>query len=76
MSSGIFWASFLSNRDEVWASYSPGELKQRLAEFVNYYNNHRYHESIQNIIPADVYFGRDKQILKKRRMMKKKTMIY
>jgi transposase InsO family protein len=54
--------------------YSPGELKQRLAEFVNYYNNHRYHESLQNVTPADVYFGRDKQILKKRNLMKQKTM--
>ena len=54
--------------------YSPGQLKQRLAKFVNYYNNHRYHESIQNVTPADVYFGRDKQILKKRNIMKQKTM--
>jgi len=54
--------------------YSPGELKQRLAKFVNYYNNHRYHESLQNVTPADVYFEREKQILKKRNMMKQKTM--
>ena len=54
--------------------YSPGELKQRLGEFVNYYNNHRYHESLQNVTPADVYFGRDKQLLKKRNIMKQKTM--
>ena len=54
--------------------YSPGELKYRLNEFVDYYNNNRYHESLKNLTPADVYFGRDKQILKKRKIMKEKTM--
>jgi transposase InsO family protein len=37
---------------------SPGELTYRLEEFVQYYNNNRYHESLQNVTPADVYFGR------------------
>jgi hypothetical protein len=41
---------------------------------VDYYNNKRYHESLNNVTPADVYFGRDKQILKKRKLMKEKTM--
>jgi putative transposase len=54
--------------------YSPEELKYRLQEFVDYYNNHRYHESLENVTPADVYFGRDKQILKNRNLMKQKTM--
>ena len=54
--------------------FSPGELKYRLKEFVDYYNNRRYHESLQNVTPADVYNGRDKQILKNRNLMKQKTM--
>ena len=52
--------------------YSPEELKQRLTEFVNYYNNYRYHESLDNVTPAVVYFTRDQQILRKRKMMKQK----
>ena len=54
--------------------YLPGDLKQRLEEFVSYYNNHRYHESLQNLTPADVYFGRDQKKLEKRKSVKMKTM--
>ncbi len=54
--------------------YIPEELERRLTEFVDYYNNRRYHESLQNVTPADVYNGRDKQILKNRNLMKQKTM--
>jgi hypothetical protein len=39
------------------------------------FNNNRYHESLQNVTPADVYFGRDKLILKNRSLMKQKTML-
>ena len=55
--------------------YLPGELMERLAEFVDYYNNRRYHESLNNLTPADVYFGHGEGILKKREMIKKKTML-
>jgi len=54
--------------------FSPDELRSRLKEFVDYYNNKRYHESLQNVTPADVYFGRDQQLIKKRNLMKQKTM--
>ncbi|MCB0477258.1 MAG: integrase core domain-containing protein, partial [Crocinitomicaceae bacterium] len=54
--------------------YLPGELELKLEEFVEYYNNERYHESLQNLTPADVYFGRDIEILNKRKKIKMKTM--
>ena len=54
--------------------YLPGELKLKIEEFVNYYNNERYHESINNLTPADVYFGRDQEKLKRRRLIKQKTL--
>jgi hypothetical protein len=38
------------------------------------YNNHRYHESLANLTPADVYFGRSAGILKKREEIKKQTI--
>lgn len=54
--------------------YFPEDLEQRLNEFVEYYNNQRYHESLQNLTPADVYFERENKILKKRNKIKKITM--
>ena len=54
--------------------YLPGELVYALEQFVEYYNNQRYHESLDNLTPADVYYGRDKDILTKRDEIKKRTL--
>ena len=54
--------------------YLPGDLIQRIKEFVEYYNNQRYHESLDNVTPADVFFGRNQEILEKRLFIKKRTM--
>ncbi|MGY8938226.1 MAG: IS3 family transposase, partial [Alphaproteobacteria bacterium] len=37
-------------------------------------DRHRYHESINNLTPSDVYFGRGQAILKQRERIKLKTM--
>ncbi len=42
--------------------------------FIDHYNHHRYHESLKNVTPADVYFGRDKAILRQREIIKQKTL--
>jgi hypothetical protein len=49
-------------------------LYQKIKAFVEYYNNHRYHESLDNVTPADVYFGRDKDIIREREKIKKQTI--
>jgi len=41
----------------------PSELEARISEWVNYYNNHRYHEAIDNVTPSDRFYGKDKAIL-------------
>ncbi len=54
--------------------YSPGELEREIQVFVEYYNNHRYHESLNNLTPTDVYNGRDKKIISMREKIKLQTM--
>jgi putative transposase len=54
--------------------YTPEELEKDIAAFVEYYNNHRYHESINNLTPADVYCGRDEKIISMREKIKQQTM--
>ena len=54
--------------------YFPWELEAALRDFVAYYNNERYHESLDNVTPADVYFGRQHEIISKRDRIKKRTM--
>ena len=54
--------------------YFPGELERELSKFVDYYNNERYHESLDNVTPADAYFGRRRVILTEREQVKRNTM--
>ena len=54
--------------------YSPSGLEKALAEFVEYYNNERYHESLENLTPADIYFGKFEEVLTRREETKRKTM--
>ncbi len=54
--------------------YFPGDLEAELVRFVEYYNNQRYHESLDNVTPADMYYGRQKVVLTERSRIKKMTM--
>ncbi|NKB52232.1 MAG: transposase [Rhizobiaceae bacterium] len=42
--------------------------------FIEHYNHHRYHESLKNLTPADVYFGRGTEIINRRERIKRKTI--
>ena len=55
--------------------YLPSELEAKLDAFVTYYNERRYHESLNNLTPKDVYFGRAETVLRKRDKIKQKTML-
>jgi putative transposase len=46
----------------------------QVAAFVEHYNHHRYHESLSNLTPADVYFGRGQTILLERERIERKTI--
>ena len=70
------WHQTMKNRILLENYYLPGNLEQQIGVFVDHYNNHRYHESLKNVTPADVYFGRDKDILREREKIKKQTIQY
>jgi transposase InsO family protein len=52
----------------------PGDLEARQAAFVDHYNHRRYHEALENLTPADVYFGRGQATLNCRAKIKRKTI--
>ena len=55
--------------------YRPSELENQLGKFVDYYNNYRHHEALNNVTPADVYYGRKREILTRREQIKKETLL-
>jgi len=68
------WHRSMKNVVKLQNYYSPSELEQSIAEFVEYYNNQRYHESIDNLTPSDVYSGKSEEVLTKRKQIKKNTL--
>jgi len=68
------WHQTLKNRILLENYYLPGDLEAQLAAFVEHYNHRRYHESLNNLTPADVYFGRGQTILLERERIKRKTI--
>lgn len=68
------WHQTLKNRILLENYFLPGDLEAQIEAFVEHYNHQRYHESINNVTPADVYFGRDKVILQQRERIKRKTL--
>ena len=68
------WHQTLKNSVLLNNYYLPSHLEHEIGQFIDYYNNERYHESINNLTPADVYFGRGQSILEKRRKLKNKTI--
>ena len=68
------WHQTLKNRITLENYYFPSELEAQIGGFIDYYNNRRYHESLTNLTPADVYFGRGSQILNERERIKHLTI--
>jgi transposase InsO family protein len=68
------WHLSLKSRILLENYYLPGDLERAVAAFVEHYNHGRYHESLDNLTPADVYFGRGQRILDMRRLIKQKTI--
>ena len=55
-------------------SLSPSELEKAIEQWVDYYNERRFHESLDNLTPRDVYLGLSDQIKKIREITKQKSI--
>ena len=55
--------------------YFPWDLEKAIGQFVEHYNHHRYHESLNNVTPADVFFERNQEVLERRNRIKQQTML-
>ena len=52
----------------------PSELENAIDEWVKYYNERRFHESLDNLTPRDVYLGQGEQIKKIRETIKQNSI--
>ena len=68
------WHRSMKNQILLNNYYLPGELQEHLQRFITYYNHERYHESLDNLTPADVYYGRGQEILDQRHTIKLDTL--
>ena len=68
------WHQTLKNRILLENYFLPGDLEAQIEAFVADYNHRRYHESIDNLTPADVYCGRGRAILAERERIKRQTI--
>jgi len=68
------WHLSLKSRILLENYYLPGDLERAVADFVEHYNHRRYHESLDNLTPADVYSGCGPRILKRREQIKRRTI--
>ncbi|WP_245978828.1 IS3 family transposase [Aurantiacibacter xanthus] len=68
------WHQTLKNRVLLENYFLPGDLEQQIEAFVEHYNHQRYHESLDNVTPADAYFGRAAAVIERRGRIKRKTL--
>lgn len=64
-------------RPILWKNYFlPGDIEQQIQAFVEDYKHQRYHEGLNNVTPADAYFGRVQAIIQQRERIKRQTIEY
>ena len=54
--------------------YYPWELEEAIRRFVEYYNNERLHEALDNVTPADMFYSRYEKIMDRRALIKQQTL--
>ena len=54
--------------------YLPRQLQATAAHFVDDYNHERYHESLNNLTPVDVYYDCGEKILDMHQKLKRRAL--
>ena len=68
------WHQTLKNRILLENYFLPGDLEVQIEAFVEHYNHRRYHESLNNVTPADASFGRAQAIFRQHERIKRQTI--
>jgi putative transposase len=68
------WHRSMKNVVKLQNYYSPSQLAEAIEDFVEYYNNQRYHESLDNMTPVSIYYGKEKEVQSERQKIKRETM--
>jgi transposase InsO family protein len=50
------------------------KLEKAIGQFVDYYNHQRYHESLDNVTPAGMFYDRYEEIMDRRQLIKQQTL--
>ena len=54
--------------------FCPSELEKAVVQWVKYYNESRFHESLDNLTPRDVYLGQGEKIKRIRGTIKQNSI--
>ena len=54
--------------------FCPSELEKAIDGWVKYYNESRFHESLDNLTPRDVYLGQGEEIKRIRETIKQNSI--
>lgn len=65
----------LKEQVKLYVYDCPNELKSEIGKFINEYNKRRYHESLGNVAPDDVFYGRREKIIKDREEKRRLTFM-
>jgi len=65
----------LKEKVKLYIYDCPNELKKEIGIFISEYNKNRYHESLGNVSPDDVFYGRRDEIIKERKEKQRITLM-
>ena len=68
------WHRSMKNVVKLQNYYSPSQLLKAIDDFVEYSNNQRYHQSLDNMTPVSIYYRKEKEVQSKRDKIKRDTM--